>query len=198
MIKIGVTGGIGSGKTTLCRVFQNHGAYLLNADDLAKKLMREDPKIRKKLTATFGEESYGEDGSLNREYLAEQAFGKDRVGELNAIVHPAIPQAAEAIMDKASAEGYEMFVYEAALLLQNLRPDELDYIILVLAEETARVDRVQKRDGIERELVLDRMEKQQDFESLTHLADTVVYNNGTLEEFKQKAEELYYEILIKK
>lgn len=198
MIKIGVTGGIGSGKTTLCQVFQNHGAYLLNADDLAKKLMREDPGIRKKLMDTFGMESYKVDGSLNREYLAEQAFGNDRVEELNAIVHPAIPKAAEATMEEAAAEGYEMFVYEAALLLQNLRPDELDYIILVLADETARVDRVQKRDKVERELVLDRMEKQQDFESLTHLADRVVYNNGTLEEFKQKADELYYEILIKK
>lgn len=198
MIRVGVTGGIGSGKTTLCKVFQSHGAYLLNADDLAKKLMREDPGIRKKLMGTFGKESYKEDGSLNREYLAEQAFGNDRVEELNAIVHPAIPKAAEATMENAAAEGYEMFVYEAALLLQNLRPDELDYIILVLADEAARVDRVQKRDKVERELVLDRMEKQQDFESLIHLADRVVYNNGTLEEFKQKAVELYYEILIKK
>ncbi len=198
MIRVGVTGGIGSGKTTLCKVFQNHGAYLLNADNLAKKLMRENPEIREKLIGTFGKESYKEDGSLNREYLAEQAFGNDRVEELNAIVHPAIPKAAEAIMEKAAAEGYEMFVYEAALLLQNLRPDELDYIIIVLADETTRVDRVQKRDKVERELVLDRMEKQQDFESLTHLADRVVYNNGTLEEFKQKADELYYEILIKK
>lgn len=198
MIKAGVTGGIGSGKSTLCDIFRDHGACVLNADDLAKELMQEDPAIRRKLVETFGEQAYNEEGRLNREYLAEQAFGRDRVEELNAIVHPAIPEAADTVMKEAEAKGCELFVYEAALLLQNLRPAHLDYIILVLADEKKRIRRVQKRDKVDREPVVDRMEKQQDFEQLKHLADIVIYNNGTLEEFIQKAEELYYDILTSK
>lgn len=198
MIKVGVTGGIGSGKSTLCDVFQQHGAYILNADDLAKKLMQEDPQIRQELIDTFGAQSFKENGSLNRDYLAEEAFGRDRVEELNAIVHPAIPEAADQVMNEASDKGYDVFVYEAALLLQNLRPDHLDYVILVLADKESRITRVQNRDQVDREPVLDRVEKQQDFENLKHLADVVIYNNGTLEEFRKKAEELYYEILIPK
>lgn len=198
MIRVGVTGGIGSGKTTLCEVFQDLGAYVLNADDLAKKLMNENSAIRQKIISIFGKDSYRNDGSLNREYLADQAFRAGRVEELNAIVHPEIPGATEVIMEKASSDGYEVFVYEAALLLQNLRPNELDYIVLVLADEDVRVQRVQKRDDVERELVLDRIEKQQDFHKLTHMADRVIYNNGTLKEFKKKVEELYYEILMHK
>jgi dephospho-CoA kinase len=198
MIKVGITGGIGSGKSTLCEIFQEHGAYVLNADNLAKSLMREDPNIKEQIINTFGADAYNKDGSLNREYLAEQAFGKDRVKELNAIVHPAIPAAVDNIMEKAETEDYKMFVYEAALLLQNLRPKVLDHVILVLADQDIRVKRVQERDRVKRELVLDRVEKQQDFEQLKHLADKVIYNNGSLDEFRRNAEKLYYEILTPK
>jgi dephospho-CoA kinase len=195
MVKIGVTGGIGSGKTVFCNVFQNHGAYVLNADDLAKKIMTQDPDVKQELLNTFGAESYNEDGSLNRQYLAEQAFRNERVEELNSIVHPRIPSAADKIMQKAERDGYEVFVYEAALLLQNLRPEHLDYIVLLLADKDKRIERVQERDNVNKELVVDRMQQQQNFEELTHLADIVIENNGTLEELEEKAERVYYDIL---
>ena len=195
MVKVGITGGIGSGKTAFCDIFQNHGAYVLNADDLAKKMMVEDPAIKKELVETFGSDSYKEDGSLNREYLAEQAFKNERVEELNRIVHPRIPSTAEKVMQKAEREGHEVFVYEAALLLQNLRPEHLDYVILLLADEDKRIQRVQERDSVNKELVVDRMQQQQNFEELTHLADIVIENNGTLEELEEKAERVYYDIL---
>ena len=195
MVRIGVTGGIGSGKTVLCNVFQKHGAYILNADDLAKKIMVEDPAVKKDLVKTFGADSYYDDGRLNREHLAEEAFQNNRVEELNRIVHPRIPPNAEKIMQKAETEGYEVFVYEAALLLQNLRPDHLDYVILLLADKDKRIQRVQERDGVNKELVVDRMQHQQNFEELTHHADFVIENNGTLEELEEKAERVYYDIL---
>ena len=195
MVRVGVTGGIGSGKTVLCNIFQQHGAYVLNADDLAKKIMVEDPAVKQDLVEAFGPESYHDDGSLNREFLAEQAFQNERVEELNGIVHPKIPPHTEKIMQKAEGEGYEVFVYEAALLLQNLRPEHLDYIILLLADKEKRIQRVQERDGVEKELVVDRMQHQQNFEELTHLADFVIENDGTLEELEEKAERVYYDIL---
>lgn len=195
MVKVGITGGIGSGKTVFCNIFESHGAYVLNADELAKNIMVENPSVKKEIIDTFGAKSYKKDGSLNREYLAEQAFNKDRVEELNDIVHPRIPKTASQLMNKAEKEGYDVFVYEAALLLQNLRPENLDYVILLLAEKEKRIRRVQERDGVKKELVIDRMQHQQNFEELTHLADIVIENNGTLEELEAKAEKVYYEIL---
>ncbi|MGK7371244.1 MAG: dephospho-CoA kinase [Candidatus Halalkalibacterium sp. M3_1C_030] len=195
MVKVGITGGIGSGKTVFCNIFESHGAYVLNADELAKNIMVENPSVKKEIIDTFGAKSYKKDGSLNREYLAEQAFNKDRVEELNDIVHPRIPKTASQLMNKAEKEGYDVFVYEAALLLQNLRPENLDYVILLLADREKRIRRVQERDGVKKELVIDRMQHQQNFEELTHLADIVIENNGTLEELEAKAEKVYYEIL---
>ncbi len=191
MVTVGITGGIGSGKTTVCKIWQDHGALVLNADDLAKDLMNRKPDIREKIIDTFGTQSYLGDGSLNRIYLADQAFSEGRVEELNAIVHPHIPEETEKIMAEAEKEGYELFVYEAALLLQNLRPGHLDYIVLVLADRKKRIERVTERDGVDRKEVVERMENQQNFNRLTHLADIVIENNGSREELENRAREVY-------
>lgn len=195
MVKVGITGGIGSGKTAVCDIWQSLGAYVLNADDLAKKIMAEDEGVRRQITHIFGEQSYRSDGSLNRAYLAEQAFGKSRVEELNAIVHPKIPAKSMEIIDQAGREGYNVFVYEAALLFGNLTPGFLDYVVLVLAGKQERLERVAARDGVEEGQVLERMSKQQDFEKLTHLADFVIENNGTRNMLKQKATQLFHKFL---
>jgi dephospho-CoA kinase len=79
MKKVGITGGIGSGKSTVCQVWQNEGAYVINADDLAKELIVNNKIIKQELIKAFGQQTYHPDGSLNRTYLAEQAFGKGRV-----------------------------------------------------------------------------------------------------------------------
>ena len=195
MVKVGITGGIGSGKSAVCNIWQSLGAYVINADDLAKDLMINNEGIKHEIISTFGEDSYHKDGSLNRKYLAEQAFEKGRVQELNAIVHPHIPTEVERLMENAEKQGIEVAVYEAALLLQNLRPEHLDYVVLVLADEDRRIKRVQQRDDVKRESVLDRINKQQDFNTLTHLADIVINNNGTLEELEEKARDVYYKFL---
>lgn len=195
MVKVGITGGIGSGKSTFCNILQSFGAQVLNADDLAKEIMTRDKDVRKEIIKVFGENSYRSDGSLNRRYLAEEAFNKGRVEELNSIVHPRIPVAVSHIMKDAEEEGVQVFVYEAALLLQNLRPDYLDYIILLIADEQKRVERVQQRDDTKENQVMDRIKNQQNFEKLKHLADIVITNNGSLKELKEQAEHIYYDIL---
>lgn len=191
MVKVGITGGIGSGKSTVCNVWERLGAYVINADSVAKKIMTTDELVKKEIINVFGPESYYPDGRLNRKFLAEEAFEKDRVDELNAIVHPRVPPKVASLMENAADQGYDVVVYEAALLLQNLRLDHLDHIVLVLAPEEKRTEWVKKRDEVPKEHVLERIEKQQNFDELTHLADTVIHNNGSLEELKQKAEALY-------
>jgi dephospho-CoA kinase len=195
MVKIGITGGIGSGKSTVSKVWQSHGAYVINADDLAKDIMVENGAVIEEIIATFGNNSYHPDGELNRSYLAEQAFGKGRVKELNAIVHPRIPEEVDALMKRAENEGYEAVVYEAALLFENLGSDRLDYIVLVLAAQKRRVEWVKIRDQSDEESITDRMEKQQDFSTLIHKADRVIRNEGTLDELKRKAQKIYKELI---
>ena len=191
MITVGITGGMGSGKSTICDIWKSKGAYILNADDLAKQVMVSDPEIKEQLTETFGTDSFYEDGSLNRGHLAREAFEKGRVKELNAIVHPKLPDAAMEKMRQAEQEGYNVMVYEAALLLDNIEPGDLDYIVLVLADEQHRIDRVQQRDDSSKEEIKQRINKQRDFNKAISKVDYVIRNNGTLEELKKKAEVMY-------
>ncbi len=191
MISVGITGGIGSGKTTVCNIWKELGAYVLNADDLAKQIMVEDEEVVTRIKETFGTEAYTRDGRLNRKYLAEEAFEKERVKELNDIVHPKIPQKSFEIRESVREQGIELFVYEAALLFENLRPNFLDYIVLVLADRQKRIERVQKRDGVAEQKIRERMNHQQNFEQFKEKADVVIYNNGTLLELKVRAKQVY-------
>lgn len=198
MVTVGVTGGIGSGKSTVCEIWSEMGAYVLNADDLAKQLMVSDPELKSELTETFGESSFLPDGSLNREHLAVEAFEKNRVDELNAIVHPRLPRAARKKMREAEENGYDVWVYEAALLLENLEPGDLDYVVLVLADEEHRLEWVQQRDNSSLEEIKQRMSKQRDFEKATGRVDYIIRNNGTLEELEKKAEIIYQNFVDQK
>lgn len=195
MVSAGITGGIGSGKSTVCEFWAEMGAYILNADDLAKEVMVSDPEIREQLVDTFGKDSFLEDGSLNRPFLANEAFEKGRVKELNAIVHPKLPGAAQEKMKEAEEAGYDVFVYEAALLLENIEPGDLDYVVLVLADKEHRIERVQQRDDSTAAQIRERMDKQRNFEKAVRKVDYVIRNNGTLEELKKKAEVIYKSFL---
>jgi dephospho-CoA kinase len=195
MIVAGVTGGIGSGKSTLCEVWESLGAKVVYADDLAKKLMVEDQSVKKRLVKLFGEETYTQDGALNKEHLIEEAFLKGRVEELNRVVHPAVREKFQEIIENSKKTDVEVLVKEAALLLNNGRPEELDAVILVMSSKSDQIKRVQERDSVGEKNVLDRMNKQPDFESLKSYADYVINNDGTLDEFKLKSKELYLKVL---
>ena len=195
MISVGVSGGIGSGKTTVCREFEKLGAVVIYADDLAKRMMAEDRSLREKLIDAFGSETYKDDGSLNKPHLIEEAFNKNRVEELNAIVHPALRRKTEELINKYQHEGAELFVIEGAVLLNNGRPEHLDKMILVLSNRDDQVERVKERDGSGEDEIISRMEKQPDFYSLTGLADIIIKNHGTLGDLRKKAAEVYQTLL---
>lgn len=194
MIRVGVTGGIGSGKTTLCKEWERLGAFVVYADDLAKKLMVEDEELVKNIRSVFGDEAYHENGSLNRQYLAQEAFEKGRVAELNRLVHPVLWEKVEEISAQKEREGVDVFVKEAAILLQHGRPEDLDYVVLVEADEQQRTKRVVERDNSDRKKVEGRVSAQQDFSALTDLADFVVTNDEGVNELKEKARLLLKEI----
>lgn len=191
MIITGITGGIGSGKTTVAKVWQELGAYVMYADEVAKDIMITDEKVRSQLIDAFGDDVYKQDGSLNRVYLSQEAFQKGRVEELNNIVHPAVYRRGSELIEEEKIKGTRLFVKEAALLLKNGRPDGFDFIVLCEADENVRVSRVTKRDGIQPENVKQRIAKQQSTEELRAYADIIIENNGTLQELQDKAKTVY-------
>lgn len=195
MITVGITGGIGSGKTAFTKVWESLGARVVYADDLAKEMMQTEPTLIKSLKKTFGEETYNDDGTLNKPHLIEQAFKKDRVDELNSIVHPAIQRKTKALIEEAEEDAAEVFAYEAAILLNYGRPDYFDYIVLVTSDREKRINRVAKRDSVKEDEVVARLEKQPDFDSLHHFADFIISNNGTFQELEVKAKSLYRKLI---
>jgi dephospho-CoA kinase len=171
------------------------GARVVYADDLAKELMQTAPDLKKKLSETFGGETYTPDGSLNKPHLIKEAFHKNRVEELNAIVHPAIRKEATRLINQAETDGIQLFVYEAAILLNKGRPDYLDVIVLVTSDRRKRLDRVTKRDSVGASEVAARIAKQPDFSTLTHLIDYKIENNGSLDELHEKSRNLYMDLI---
>ncbi|MDM1292966.1 dephospho-CoA kinase [Sphingobacterium sp. N143] len=174
-MKIGITGGIGSGKTFICQLFKALGVPVYNADDEAKKLMNGDPRIRERLIAEFGDATY-KDNQLDRAFLASQVFSdKAKLDRLNSIVHPIVIQAAK---DWADQQKSRYSLKEAALLFESGSYKELDYTILVTAPLELRIERVMQRDAVTEQQVRERINKQLSDEEKLKLADFVIVNDG--------------------
>lgn len=190
MIRIGLTGGIGSGKSTVAGVWARMGAEVIDADSLAKRIMVEDPQVRRQIVEAFGSMAYRPDGSLNRPHLAAQAFAGGRVGELNAIVHPAVRRHTQMRFEQAEREGRPACVKEAALLLEHGRPEELDIVVVVTAPLGDRIRRAAARDGSTPEEIERRADAQLPQERMAEMADHVIRNEGDLGELTEAAEAL--------
>jgi dephospho-CoA kinase len=158
MLKVGITGGIGSGKTTVAKVFSTLGIAVYNADERARSITATDPEVREKIVTLFGAEVFNVKNALNRAKLAEVVFSDaEALEKLNAIVHPRVRiDFGKWIAEQTS----EYIIKEAAILIENGTHKELDALILVTADKEERIERVMKRDGVNRELVVQRMNNQ--------------------------------------
>ncbi|MEM6783012.1 MAG: dephospho-CoA kinase [Bacteroidota bacterium] len=197
MISLGITGGIGSGKSAaVAQLAAKPGVRVLLADGLAKRLMHEDPLLRGHLMATFGPQTYDADGHLNRAWLAQQVFGDDvRLRELNALVHPRVRAAFFDAQAEAEADGVRLFVYEAALLFETGAEQHLDAVAVVDASIETRLARVMERDGTTRAQVEARIQHQLDPETLRAQADYLLDNDGTLATLHAQVDALYARLL---
>ena len=174
ILKVGITGGIGSGKSTVAKVFNVLGIPIYYADDAAKKLMNDDESIRIQLQQLFGKETYL-DGKLNRKYLSGLVFNNEaKLAQLNAIVHPATLKDADKWMQQQTTR---YAIKEAALIFESGAQAQLDCVIGVFAPAPIRIQRVMKRDGITKEEVKARMEKQLDESIKMRLCDYVITND---------------------
>lgn len=174
MYKVGITGGIGSGKSTVARIFEVLGIPVYYADEEAKKLLQTDPVIRKGLIEEFGSEVFKQD-IPDRKFLAEQVFNnEDKLRKLNALIHPQTIAAAEAwALKQISAYTLK----EAALIFESGSQNKLDFIIGVSAPLSLRIKRTMERDKITREEVLLRMNKQIEESIKMKLCDAVIIND---------------------
>jgi dephospho-CoA kinase len=196
MLRLGITGGIGSGKSTVCGFLEEWGARVFYADSEAKRLMVDNPEVRSQIIEAFGTPSYREDGTLNRKFLAGRVFGDEaQVGVLNAIVHPPVYQAFERFAEKAMEEGAALVVREAALMLEGSGRSGLDLVVAVLAPVSTRLRRVGGRDRTEEAAVRSRMQHQLTETEFRARADRVMENNGTLAELRQKTAELFSDLV---
>ena len=174
MLKVGLTGGIGSGKTTVANIFKMLGIPVFDADSTAKQIMNDNLIIKKEIIAAFGKEVYT-NKELNRKYLADLVFNDEKkLALLNKIVHPHTIQASE---DWAKQQHSKYVIKEAALLFESGSNKELDIIIGVLAPKELRIKRVIDRDNISKKDIELRIDKQQDEEITKNLCDYLIIND---------------------
>jgi dephospho-CoA kinase len=177
MLRIGLTGGIGSGKSTVAGIFEVLGIPVSHADDEARLLMNEDEELRQQIVRHFGEEAYT-GGRLNRSWLAGQVFNDPKKLELlNSLVHPATIQAGERWMEQQRAAKAPYAIREAAVIFESRGAAKLDYIIGVAAPAALRIHRAMQRDKITREKVLERMKNQISEDIKMRLCDFVIRND---------------------
>ena len=182
MYSIGVTGGIGCGKTTICKKIEQLGFSVYYADERAKVIMVDNPTIREGVIQLFGDKAYLEDGSLHRKHIAAIAFtSPEKLQALNALVHPFTRRDyLEWKESQATNSNYPMpFVFkEAAILYESGAYKDCDAVWLVYAPKAVRIERVIRRDTTEKASVLARMAKQLTDNDKINRADFVLYNDG--------------------
>jgi dephospho-CoA kinase len=182
---------MGSGKSTLCDVWRDLGAFVVDSDNLAKEILAHSSDVKTDVIRIFGSQAYLENGKLNRAFLAKEAFSEGKLEELTRIVHPAVFKRIAQIDAFAEEEGVEVLVREAAILLNNGRPEGLDMVILVTAPMEDRIERVIARDGCTRDEAMSRITRQKSDEDLMPLCDLVIENTGDLDALRAKAKALH-------
>ncbi len=178
-LRVGITGGIGSGKSTVCRIFESFGIPIYDADYWAKWLLNHDKALKTAVTKIFGPEAYTTNGDYNRPFIAQQAFSNpEKLAALNAVAHPAVEKHGLAWHEAKTAEGHPYTLKEAALMIESGSYQHLDCLIVVNAPEALRIERVMKRDNISEAQVRARMQHQLPEEEKVALADFVIVNDG--------------------
>ncbi|MEQ9104550.1 MAG: dephospho-CoA kinase [Rhodothermales bacterium] len=192
MITVGVTGGIASGKSTVCERLTGLGARMFHADAEARELMVHDADVRAGVIAALGAEAYAPDGGLNKTWIADRIFGSEADRRaLEAVVHPAVGVRFRAAKQAAEVAGCPMLVKEQAVFPNEAARADVDHWVVVEATPGARLDRAARRAGQSPDQARARMQAQPDATTYRSIADTVIVNDGTLEDLRARVDDLW-------
>ena len=187
MMRVGITGGIGSGKTEVRNTLQRGGYTVLSADDIAKSIASSNPSVRKRIVRLLGPVAFRADGTLNRPAIASLVFGNRRKERaLNAIIHPEVLNEVRRRFRGLERKGHRVAFVEAALIFEAGMDQDLDVVVVVDAPREARIRRVLKRDGGSRRAVEKRMAAQWPSHRRNRKADIVLRNTGSIRELRSK------------
>ncbi|MFY1048261.1 dephospho-CoA kinase [Chryseobacterium sp. GP-SGM7] len=189
---IGLTGGIGSGKTTVAKFIEEFGFPVYYSDDRAKEIVNDNDELKIKIKELLGDSAYDQSGLYNRKFVAEKVFNdKNLLQSLNEIIHPAV----RIDFDNWVKKQTKYLVFKETALLFELKLNQQCYhSVLVTAEDNIRIKRVMDRDGKTYREVQSVMEKQMPEKDKIKLADCVIYNNTNLDDLKEQTEKVIFEI----
>jgi dephospho-CoA kinase len=192
MVIVGLTGGVGTGKSTVADFFGELGAHVIDWDELARQVARPHLKTWKAIVEYFGKGILNDDLTINRQKLADVAFSdRKKVEKLNQIVHPAVFEEDERITNEIKSRDPDaLIIKDIPLLFEVTRPIPLDKIIVVSASEETQLNRLEEK-GVKREDAKNRIKSQLPLDTKIGAADFVVNNDGTLEETKRQVRAIY-------
>ncbi|WKD61085.1 Dephospho-CoA kinase [Corynebacterium ciconiae DSM 44920] len=192
MTIIGITGGIGSGKSTVTRLLKDKGAFIIDADLIAREIVEPGQPALAELAAEFGEDIIDSSGRLRRAVLAQRAFvDAEHTEQLNAITHPRIAERTRELLGTAAAQGAEVIVHDSALLIEQGLHKSVDITAVVTAPEQVRIERLVNKRGLDEQDARQRIARQLSDEHRARVADVVLDNSGTVEQLQQQVEQLW-------
>ena len=193
MLKIGLTGGIGSGKSSVSALFSDWGSYIFDADSVAKEILNHNETAQGEIIAEFGTDVLDGKNSIDKQKLARVAFqDENHQLRLNTIIHPYVFSEIYSKFDIILAKKeHDIFVVDAALIYESGADTHMDYVIVVTSHLRLRTQRVMERGGLTREEFLDRVDLQWPDEDKVHMADFVIHNNGTEKDLLEESKKVF-------
>jgi len=197
MLRVGLTGGIGSGKSTASNFFESFGCFVINADEEAKKLLASNETVQHELISEFGTDIIDASGQINKAKLARIAFqDENHQQRLNSVIHPYIYDSIDKQFNHVLKNGkFDIFIVDGALIFESGYDVHMDYIVVVTTLLKNRMERALARKTLSREDILKRIELQWPEEEKVNLADFVIHNDGPEEELKKNVKKLINKLI---
>ena len=197
MLRVGLTGGIGSGKSTASNFFEWFGSFVINADEEAKKILSSNETVQHELISEFGTDIIDVSGEINKAKLARVAFqDEDHQQRLNSVIHPYIYNSIDDHFNDVLKDGkFDIFIVDGALIFESGYDVHMDYIVVVTALLKNRMERALARQTLSREEILKRIELQWPEEEKVNLADFVIHNDGSEEDLKNNVKVLIEKLI---
>nr|PZN07956.1 MAG: dephospho-CoA kinase [Caldicoprobacter oshimai] len=193
---IGLTGGIACGKSTVSKMLADLGAAVIDADMVAREIMKKGTPVWQRIKETFGDQYLLPDGEIDRKKLGELVFANpEALKKLNSITHPAIQHQVLSEIDRLKSRGgYKAVVVDAALLIEAGWCDMVDEVWLVVADRETQIERLMKRNGLTRQQALNRINSQMDQDIKRRYADRIIDNSHEMEHTRKQVEQLWAEL----